>query len=247
MRWHRAIAVVAVGLYVAAVGRDQFDSWVEATLIPPLVIETGQEVLDRHGDLLRAYQVDDGRWRLAADVSTVDPDYLRMLVAYEDKRFYDHAGVDLIALARAFGQAIRYQRMVSGASTLTMQTARLLEDSGTGRWEGKLRQARLALALERRLSKDQILNLYLQRAPFGGNLEGVRAASLAYFGKEPRRLTPAQSALLVALPQAPEPRRPARKPEAAHEARSAWLPAFGVAPVGPTECRKHRSQDQIHH
>ncbi|MEM9582229.1 MAG: penicillin-binding protein 1C [Pseudomonadota bacterium] len=223
MKWHRAIAVVAVGLYVAAIGRDQFDSWVEATLIPPLVIETGQEVLDRHGDLLRAYQVDDGRWRLAADVSTVDPDYLRMLVAYEDKRFYDHAGVDFIALARAFGQAIRYQRMVSGASTLTMQTARLLEDSGTGRWEGKLRQARLALALERRLSKDQILNLYLQRAPFGGNLEGVRAASLAYFGKEPRRLTTAQSALLVALPQAPETRRPDRKPEAAHEARDRVL------------------------
>lgn len=223
MTWHRAILGSAAALYLAAVGRDQFDDWIDATVIPPLVIETGAEVVDRHGDLLRAYQVDDGRWRLHADVASVDAQYLRMLVAYEDKRFYDHPGVDVVALARAVGQAVRYQRMVSGASTLTMQTARLLEDSGTGRWAGKLRQARLALALERRLTKADILNLYLQRAPFGGNLEGVRAASLAYFGKEPRRLTPAQSALLVALPQAPESRRPDRKPEAAHKARDRVL------------------------
>ncbi|WP_299304982.1 penicillin-binding protein 1C [uncultured Litoreibacter sp.] len=223
MRWHRAIIGTAVLLVLAAAGRDQFDGWVDATVIPPLVIETGTEILDRDGDLLRAYQVDNGRWRLHADVASVDAGYLAMLVAYEDKRFYRHKGVDLIALGRAVGQAVRYQRMVSGASTLTMQTARLLEESGTGRWEGKLRQARLALALERRLSKQEILNLYLQRAPFGGNLEGVRAASLAYFGKEPRRLTPAQSALLVALPQSPESRRPDRRPEAAHAARDRVL------------------------
>ncbi len=223
MKWHRAILTVTVGLYLAAVGRDQFDDWIDATLIPPLAIEVGQEVLDRKGDLLRAYQVDDGRWRLAADITTVDPDYVRMLVAYEDKRFYTHSGLDLVALSRAAWQALRYQRMVSGASTLTMQTARLLEGSGTGQWKGKLRQARLALALERRLSKSDILNLYLQRAPFGGNLEGVRAASLAYFGKEPRRLTPAQSALLVALPQSPEARRPDRNPQAAHKARDRVL------------------------
>ncbi len=84
-----------------------------------------------------------------------------------------------------------------------MQVARLLEESGTGEVAGKLRQMRVALALERRLTKDQILSLYLHLAPFGGNLEGVRAATLAYFGKEPRRLTPAEAALLVALPQSP--------------------------------------------
>ena len=223
MRWHRAILTGAASLYLAAVGRDQFDDWIDATVIPSLVIETGRQVLDRNGDLLRAYQVDNGRWRLNADVTSVDPDYIRMLVAYEDKRFYSHSGVDLIALGRAISQAIRYRRMVSGASTLTMQTARLLEESGTGKWQGKLRQARLALALERTLNKAEILNLYLQRAPFGGNLEGVRAASLAYFGKEPRRLTPAQSALLVALPQAPESRRPDRSPDAAHQARDRVL------------------------
>lgn len=229
MNWHRTLFALAGALYLAAIGRDQFDAWVDATVIPPLAIETGVEVLDRDGALLRAYQVDDGRWRLSAKGGEVDPDYIAMLVAYEDKRFYAHKGVDLIALSRAVMQAIRHQEMVSGASTLTMQTARLLEESGTGKWQGKLRQARLALALERRLSKPEILDLYLQRAPFGGNLEGVRAASIAYFGREPRRLTPAQAALLVALPQAPESRRPDRHPKAAHQARNRVLARLEIA------------------
>ncbi|MFY8145938.1 MAG: transglycosylase domain-containing protein, partial [Rhodobacter sp.] len=96
-------------------------------------------------------------------------------------------------------------------------------DSGTGQVSGKLRQMRVALALERRLSKRQILELYLNLAPFGGNLEGVRSATLAYFGKEPRRLTPAESALLVAIPQSPESRRPDRHPDRAEAARSRVL------------------------
>lgn len=113
--------------------------------------------------------------------------------------------------------------MVSGGSTLTMQVARLLEDSGTGRWQGKLRQIRLALALEQRLTKAEILALYLRIAPYGGNLEGARAASLSWFGKEPRHLTAAEAALLVAIPQSPESRRPDRFPYAARDARTRVL------------------------
>ncbi|MDO5606756.1 MAG: penicillin-binding protein 1C, partial [Paracoccus sp. (in: a-proteobacteria)] len=109
---------------------------------------------------------------------------------------------------RAAAQALRHGRIVSGASTLSMQTARLLENGPTADWRGKLRQARLAMALERRIGKEGILALYLRLAPYGGNTEGVRAASLMWFGKEPVRLTPAEAALLVALPQAPEARRP---------------------------------------
>ena len=118
------------------------------------------------------------------------------------------------SMLRAVLQAVWNGRVVSGGSTLTMQVARLLEESGTGKVAGKLRQMRVALALERRLTKDQILTLYLHLAPFGGNLEGVRAATLAYFGKEPRRLTPAEAALLVAIPQSPgsPPPRPRRRP-----------------------------------
>ena len=213
--------VVVAGLLAFATARDAVDLWVSRTALPPLAIDTSVEVLGRDGALLRAFTVADGRWRL--DPGAVDPAYLAMLIAYEDKRFYDHGGVDPVALLRAAGQAVRHGHVVSGGSTLTMQVARLLEDSGTGHWAGKLRQIRVALALERRLSKDQILALYLRIAPYGGNLEGVRAASLAYLGKEPRRLTPAEAALLIAIPQSPETRRPDRQTRAALAARDRVL------------------------
>lgn len=219
-RWFISLAA---GLWLAATGRDQFDRWVDATVLPSLHIETSVQVLDRKGVLLRAYTVADGRWRLAVDLDDVDPRYIDMLLTYEDRRFYDHAGVDPRSMARALWQAATSGRIVSGGSTLTMQVARLLEEGTTGEVGGKLRQMRVALALERRLSKDQILSLYLQLAPFGGNLEGVRAASLSYFGKEPRRLTPAESALLVAIPQSPETRRPDRAADRAEAARDRVL------------------------
>lgn len=214
---------LAAGMFLAAFSMDRAQDWVDATILPPLVLDTSVEVLDRDGDLLRAYTVADGRWRLAVEPSGVDPGYLAMLVAFEDKRFYDHHGVDFTALGRAFAQAVWNGHVVSGGSTLTMQVARLLEESGTGAYAGKLRQMRVAWALENRLTKDQILQLYLHLAPFGGNLEGVRAASISYFGKEPRRLTPAESALLVAIPQSPEQRRPDRSVERATAARARVL------------------------
>ena len=232
-RW---IIVLALGLWLAALGRDQFDAWIDATVLPPLAVEMSVEVLDRDGDLLRAYTVADGRWRLALPPDKVDPTYLRMLLAYEDKRFYQHAGVDPRSLTRAILQAVWNGRVVSGGSTLTMQVARLLEEGTTGEVGGKLRQMRVALALERRLSKDQILQLYLHLAPFGGNLEGVRAASISYFGKEPYRLTPAEAALLVAIPQSPESRRPDRAADRAEAARNRVLArAVGEGVLDPEE------------
>ncbi len=222
MRARRIIGIALI-LWLAALGRDRFDAWIDATILPPLAVEMSVEVLDRDGDLLRAYTVADGRWRLALPPDKVDPKYLRMLLAYEDKRFYRHGGVDLRSMTRAVLQAVKNGRIVSGGSTLTMQVARLLEEGTTGQVGGKLRQMRVALALERRLSKDQILQLYLHLAPFGGNLEGVRAASISYFGKEPARLTPAEAALLVAIPQSPETRRPDRAADRAEAARNRVL------------------------
>ena len=216
----RLFGLLALALFGAGAARDGLDDWINATVLPPLITETGAEVLDRNGDLLRAYTVADGRWRLAVGLDAVDPAYVAMLLRFEDKRFYDHVGVDPLAMGRAVAQALWNGEVLSGGSTLTMQVARLLEDSGTGTWQGKLRQIRVALALERRLTKDQILTLYLNRAPFGGNIEGVRAAAYAYYGKPPRRLTPAQAALLVALPQSPESRRPDRQNDTATEARN---------------------------
>ena len=212
---------LAVALFGLAAGRDAVDAWIDATDLPPLVAETGVEVLARDGSLLRAYQVDDGRWRLAA--GTVDPLLVEMLIAWEDKRFRRHNGVDPIAMVRAAVTSVRAGRPVSGASTLTMQVARLIEDGPTGTLSGKFRQIRVALALERRLTKDQILALYFARAPYGGNIEGVRAAAFVWFGKPERRFTPAEAALLVALPQAPTSRRPDRHPEAARVARDRIL------------------------
>lgn len=210
-------------LVVGWFGLQRFDAWVDAVQLPDTLADTSIEVRDRNGTLLRAYPVEDGIWRFSVRPDHVDADFRAMLLRYEDKRFYQHAGVDPRAMLRAVGQALWNGGVVSGGSTLTMQVARLLEDGPTGRWAGKLRQIRLALALERRLSKQEILTLYLTHAPYGGNLEGVRAASLAWFGKEPRRLTPSEAALLVAIPQSPAARRPDRGAARARAARGRVL------------------------
>lgn len=194
-------------------------------LLPPLQLPEPAysfQLTDRDGELLRLYTTDDGYWRLPADADRIDPRFIQQLLAYEDKRFEDHGGVDPLALARAGWQWLRHGRIVSGASTLTMQTVRLLEPRPRT-LGSKLTEMWLARRLEQQLSKKQILDLYLTLAPYGGNLQGIRAASLFYFGKEPDQLTPSQSALLIALPQSPESRRPDRHPEAAGQARHAVL------------------------
>lgn len=225
-RWPRikliAAASAAAGMILVAV----FAAWV-VSLGPLPLAQTRQvstTIVDRNGKLLRAYAMADGRWRLPVDARTsVDPGYLKLLLAYEDRRFRSHAGVDPLALSRAAFQLITRGHIVSGGSTITMQLARLLEPRRERSVHAKLRQMVRALEIERRLTKDQILDLYLTLAPYGGNLEGIRAASIAYFGKEPKRLSLAESALLVALPQSPETRRLDRHPEAARAARDRVL------------------------
>ncbi len=204
-------------------------------------------VVDRHGKLLRAYATKEGRWRLPATVKDVDPRFLQMLFAYEDKRFYHHHGVDPFAVGRAAYQFITSGHIVSGGSTLTMQVARLLEPRQRRSFAAKLHQMVRALELEHTLSKDQILALYLSLAPYGGNLEGIRAASLAYFGKEPRHLTLAEAALLVALPQSPELRRPDRYAEAAREARDRVLDRALEAGIIPRDEAERAKKEPVPH
>ncbi|MEX3011627.1 penicillin-binding protein 1C [Hoeflea sp. TYP-13] len=175
------------------------------------------EVTDRDGALLRVFATEEGRWRLKPRLDAVDPDFLALLIAYEDKRFATHRGVDPLAMMRALGQMITNGRIVSGGSTITMQLARLLEPRPSRTLDAKLLQIARAVQLERQLSKDEILEWYLTLAPYGGNLEGIRAASLAYFGKEPASLDLQQASLLVALPQSPETRRPDRNEQAARQ------------------------------
>jgi penicillin-binding protein 1C len=237
-KWRRrlrlafATAAACTFLFIAALS-----AWIVSLGPTPIGegIEFSTQVIDREGRLLRAYATSEGRWRLPATVANVEPRYLAMLLAYEDKRFHSHSGVDPLALARAALQLGRHRHVVSGASTLTMQVARLLEPRTERSLLAKLKQIVRAVALERMLTKDEILALYLSRAPFGGNLEGIRAASLAYFGKEPRRLTLGEAALLVALPQSPEARRPDRAVEAARAARDRVLDRIATAGIVPTD------------
>ena len=193
----------------------------------PLDLASAREgshvVVDRDGRLLRAFTLPDGRWRLPTREADVDPRYLQLLFAYEDARFREHRGVDALAMLRAAFQWATRGHVVSGGSTLTMQVARLLEPRDERTLGAKLRQIVRAFEIERRVGKSGALDRYLTLAPFGGNLEGVRAASLAYFGKEPRHLSLGEAALLVALPQAPEARRPERFPTAARAARARVL------------------------
>ncbi len=208
-------------------------------LLPPDMTRArnlSPQVTARDGGLLRAFLSPDGFWRIETTSRDVGPRYLAMLMAYEDRRFETHLGVDVLALGRAARQWAGAGRVISGGSTLTMQVARLLEPGLQNRSIAtKALQAVRAMQLELRYSKNEILGLYLTLAPMGGNLEGVRAASLSYYGKEPAALTLAQSALLVALPQSPVRQRPDRHADAARAGRDHVLDrmvALGVVSAG---------------
>ena len=150
--------------------------------LPPPALDRSRSasvlVLASDGSILRGFLTADGKWRLPVEPEAVETLYRRMLIAAEDRRFASHPGVDPIAAARALFQLGLSGHIVSGASTLTMQAVRLLEPQRRS-LAAKLTEMAKALALERVMSKDQVLGLYLTLAPFGGNLEGVRAASLA--------------------------------------------------------------------
>ncbi|MDP1964461.1 MAG: transglycosylase domain-containing protein, partial [Reyranella sp.] len=216
-RFFVGFALAAAGLAAGLLTLDR--------LFPPDLAryqERSTEIVDANGRLLRAFTTPDGKWRLKTTADDVDPVYLALLKAYEDRRFDQHWGVDPLAATRAAGQWIGRGRIVSGASTISMQAARLLEPRPRGLLTKAIQSAR-ALQLEWRYSKHEVLAIYLTLAPMGGNLEGVRAASFAYFGKEPKQLSAAEAALLVALPQSPERRRPDRASQRAQAARDRVL------------------------
>lgn len=189
-------------------------------------------VLARDGTPLRAFADEQGVWRYPVRIENVDPRYLDVLLAYEDRWFFRHPGVNPAALARAALQGLIHGRLVSGGSTLTMQVARLIEPI-PHTFGGKLRQIVRALQLELRLSKRQILELYLNLAPFGGPIEGVEAASHAYLGKSARQLTLAEAALLAVLPQRPSALRPDRAPHSAQQARDKVLERLATLGLKP--------------
>jgi len=179
-------------------------------------------VSDRDGRPLRAFANSQGVWRYPTSVDNVSPYYLQALFTYEDRHFYHHPGVNPFSMLRAVGQAIYYQKAVSGGSTITMQVARLLHPNKRS-VPGKIYQMLRAFQLEWHFSKTQILNLYLNIAPFGGPIEGVEAASYVYFDKSAIELTQNEAALLAVLPQSPSRFRPDRYPTRAFNARNKLL------------------------
>src|SRR5215471_4257266 len=173
---------------------------------------------DRHGQLLGARLSADEKWRFASRLEDVSPSLVTALVAFEDKRFYQHMGIDVSALARATWQNLRRGRVVSGASTITMQVARLLNPTRrSGTLTGKLVQMWRALQLEWYLSKQEILELYFNLAPYGKNIEGVTAASWLYFRKPPATLQWTEAIVLAITPKSPQAYRPDRFPPAAQK------------------------------
>jgi penicillin-binding protein 1C len=194
----------------------------------------GVEVQDRDRRILSVLPAPGGFWRLATKPEDVSPILLDLLIAAEDRRFHDHLGVDPLALGRAAGQWLRTGRVVSGGSTLTMQAARLLEPRPRG-LRAKAIEIFRAFQLEARFSKQEILSIWLTLAPQTGNIEGIRAGALAWFGRPGQRLDAAEAALLIALARRPAALSPDRHAAAARAARDDVLRRRGAAMLSPED------------
>lgn len=216
----------------------------DACFPPPIPKdEAGLVVVAADGSPLRSWPSTDGVWRYPVQPEQVSPRYLQALLTYEDRWFYYHPGVNPAALLRAAFQWIRHGRIISGGSTLTMQVARIIDPPGRT-IGGKLRQILRALQLEARLSKREILTLYLNHAPMGGIVQGVEMASRMYLGKSSANLTQSEAALLVVLPQSPSLLRPDRAADRAQLARDKVLlrmAALGVwGPISVEDARQEQ-------
>lgn len=191
-----------------------FAGWLMVPPAPERLTRPAEEalvLLSRDGEPLRATRGLDGVRQRWLPIAEIDADLLLAFVAAEDQRFFGHRGVDPLALARAARSNLKAGRVVSGASTISMQLARLVAPSGRG-WAGKLHQAAWALRLERHLDKAAILEQYLNRVPLGDNAVGVEAAARLYFGVSAREVSLGQATLLAGLASAPSRINPLRDP-----------------------------------
>ncbi len=179
-------------------------------------------LLDRNGNLLGASIAADEQWRFAP-VPEVPPKFIQAITCFEDRRFFDHLGVDPLAVARAIWQNLRSGRIVSGASTITMQVIRLSRRGQPRNVPEKMIEMLMALRLEIALSKREILGLYASYAPYGGNVVGIEAASWRYFGCAPHNLSWAETAMLAVLPNNPALIHPAKNREKLMFKRNALL------------------------
>lgn len=201
-------------------------------------------VLAEDGTPLRSFADKNGVWRYPVTVDEVSPYYIEALLGYEDRWFYYHPGINPFSLMRASFQWLTSGKVVSGGSTLTMQVARLKRPVPKS-ISGKLRQIFTALQLEWHFTKDEILNYYLNHAPFGGTFEGVQAASYAYFDHGAKDLTHAQAALLAVMPQAPSRYRPDRYPAQARQARDKLLERMRYFDIWSKDLTEEAKEEQV--
>lgn len=213
-------------------------TWLRAGPLPAGLLDLQETestvVLDRHGEILYEARSGSGSRASWLPVDELTPSLVNATVAAEDRRYWHHPGVDPIAIVRAVYHDLRSRRLREGGSTITQQVAKALltyKNGGTVRRGAvrKLREAILALRLEHRLSKREILALYLNIAPYGNQIVGAQRASHAYFGKSASLLTPAQAAFLAALPQRPSWFNPYRDPARARARQERVIVQMGLA------------------
>ncbi len=218
MRLNLAFGAVAL---VAAV-------WFAQPVLPSDSEAVSPVLTDRAGEVLQVGSVAGDYLRLPADLDAIDPLFVRSLLAMEDQRFLDHPGVDLLATGRALRSNASAGRVVSGASTITQQLGRQYRPRPRT-YRSKAIEALEALRLDARMGKREQLERYLTRISYGSNIQGVEAASRVWLGKSARYLSVDEIALLLALPQAPEARRPDRNPVAAKAGRDRILDRMVMA------------------
>ncbi|MBO4647413.1 MAG: transglycosylase domain-containing protein [Lentisphaeria bacterium] len=178
---------------------------------------------DEQGRILHVRRTYDAQWRFDVELDQISPEVIRTILATEDRNFYQHHGVDFAAVFRACGQNLTHGRIVSGASTITMQLAGMTETGPRRSLFRKFRQFLKARRLEQLYSKDRILKEYLNRLPFGGKIYGIEAAAQYYFGQHAAALNRSEAALLCGLPQRPNAYRPDRFPKEALKRRDRVL------------------------
>lgn len=237
-KWFKRLVITGIVLIVGFFLAD----WIDPLPMPE--DDMARVVLAEDGTPLWRFADENGVWRYSIKLEEVSPLYIDAVLTYEDRWFYKHPGINPIALIRATWQNLTGGQIVSGGSTLSMQVARLL-DPHPRTLKGKIKQAWRTIQLEWHYSKDEILQLYLNRAPFGGTLEGVAAASWSYLGKSPKELTPSEAALLAVLPQAPSRLRPDRHPERAQSARDKVLDRLAEFKVWSADRVREAKEDTV--
>lgn len=227
-------AIVLIGLL----------AWVRLGPIDESLLDAGKHqsltVLDRNGEVLYEPLASTGNRAVWLTPDEIPQRVIDATLAAEDRRFFNHPGVDPIATARAAVHNVKAMRVVEGGSTITQQVAKMLLRSESRGLRQKAREAVLALRLEHRLSKREILALYLNLAPYGNRITGVARASSAYFGCPPQNLTPAQAAFLAALPQRPTAFNPLRNPQKARARQLHVLAAMTLTDEERMQARNER-------